>query len=157
MFGRHADSKFLAQAGGNHGIETKCILTSEASSTVLHEVSSEKVSVLGWRWAAFRCWLAVRASLIPQARETGVPPGTSQGPAVAFDDGLSDAGSEQEIQAPQERESFDAMLELARGGGTPSEPPVASVLMARGSVARGVYDFMLGNLDHSDRAYQAAE
>lgn len=86
-----------------------------------------------------------------------MPPGTSQGPAVAFDDGLSDAGSEQEIQAPQERESFDAMLELARGGGTPSEPPVASVLMARGSVARGVYDFMLGNLDHSDRAYQAAE
>lgn len=101
--------------------------------------------------------------------------------------GLGRAAQRIPGQGREAGKSFDAMLELARGGGTPAEPSVASVLMARGSVARkqgdltdarrdwkralalytesdgarsvlaGYTIFMLGNLDHSGRNYRGAE
>jgi len=101
--------------------------------------------------------------------------------------GLGRAAQRVPGQRREARKSFDAMLELARGGGTPAEPSVASVLMARGDVAHkqgdltdarrdwkralalytesdgarsvlaGYTIFMLGNLDHSGRNYRGAE
>ena len=101
--------------------------------------------------------------------------------------GLGRAAQRVPGQGREARKSFDAMLELARGGGTPAEPSVASVLMARGSVAHkqgdltdarrdwkralalysesdgarsvlaGYTIFLLGNLDHSGRNYRGAE
>jgi len=101
--------------------------------------------------------------------------------------GLGRAAQRVPGQGREAGKSFDAMLELARGGGTPAEPSVASVLMARGSVAHkqgdltdarrnwkralalysesdgarsvlaGYTIFLLGNLDHSGRNYRGAE